>query len=129
MAILDYQLQFSDAQPVTTTAASTNVIDTGIADSNLGGAGNAWVCVTVNTAFTGATNMTVTLQDSADDDTYATLLASEVYLEAALVKGEKLLWVPLPAEHARYLRIYYTVTGAHNAGKADAYITLAPQTK
>jgi len=129
MAILDYQLQFSDAQAVTTTAASINVIDTGIADSNLGGAGNAWVCVTVNTTFTGATSMTVTLQDSADDDTYATLLASEVYLEAALVKGEKLLWVPLPAEHARYLRIYYTVTGAHNAGKADAYITLAPQTK
>lgn len=127
--LLDYQLQFSDAQAVTESAASTNVIDTGIADANLGGSGNVWVCVTVNTAFAGGTNMTVTLQDSADDNTYATLLASEEYLEAALTKGVRLLWVPLPAEHARYLRVYYTVTGTHSSGKCDAFLTLAPQTK
>ena len=129
MAILDYQLQFSDAQAVTTTAASANVIDTGIADSNLGGAGNAWVCVTVNTTFKNATSMKATLEDSDNDSDWTTLLESEVYLEAALTKGVKMMWVPIPAEHKRYLRINYTVDGAHNGGAVDAYITLAPQTK
>lgn len=128
--IQDYFLQFSDAQAVTSSAASTNVIDCGVANANLGATGQLWLVVSVNTTFTGATSMTVALQDdAAEDGTYANLVASEDYAEASLTKGTKLLCVPLPLEHARYLRVYYTVTGTHGAGAVDAFFTMTPQGK
>ena len=128
MTILDRQLVLSDEQALTTaTAASTNVIDTGVADSNQGGSGHAWFVCEVSTAFTsgGAGTMKIALEDSATaGGTYATLLESEVLGSAALTAGTKLMQVSLPAEHKRALRVLYTVAGATmTAGKVNAYVT------
>lgn len=128
MAILDYQLQFSDAQAITVTAASTNVIDCGVADANLGGGQPVWCIVEVNTAFEGDYTLTVSLQDcSTESGTYYDLSATQAYALAALAKGSRLIAIPLPAEHERYLRIYYTASNTFTAGAVDAYLTIGPQ--
>lgn len=128
MALLDGTLEFSDAQAVTDTAVSENVIDCGIADANLGAGTPKWLVVEVAETFTGATSMVVTLQHGATSSPTDVLLATAAHLEAVLVKGFRALMVPLPAEHKRYLRLNYTVDGTHGAGAVNAYFTLAPQT-
>jgi len=133
MAILDKLLEFSDAQAAwesTAAVPSTNVIDTGLANANLGGAKPIYVVVEVNTtgdsSGEGAT-LTVTLQDSADNSSFATLLQTKTFTEAQLVAGTKLLMVPLPPAHRRYIRILYTI-GVEDltAGLFDAYLTMNP---
>ena len=94
MAYLDSQEEFSDAQAITTTAISTNVMD--LASLRKGGTavagdisanvrqdyGNGlrdnWLAVTVNTALTGGTSLAVTLEtaDDAGLTTNATVLAT-----------------------------------------------------
>ncbi len=129
MSLLDKKLEFSDAQAVTSTADSTNTLDMQVADANLGAGKPLWLIVEVGETFANATSMKVTLQDSATDFSGATLIDSKVHLEAALVKGFRLLAVPLPAEHKRYLKLVYTVSGTHNAGAVNAYLTMGPQLK
>lgn len=134
MAILDATLVFSDAQAETTQAAhdSDNIVDCGLANANLGAGTPKWLVVSVNTAFTTSASgtLTVALQDCATvGGSYATVIAGETHAVTALVKGFKILCVPLPAEHARFLKLVYTIgTGAMTAGAIDAYITTDPQT-
>lgn len=112
---------------MTTTAASTNAIDIGLATPNIGDGTPKRVEVIVNTTFAGGTSIKATLEESADDSTYTTLLDSPVVLTAAALKGKKLLSVPLPTQHKRYLRINYTVVGTMTAGKVDAFVCEAAQ--
>jgi hypothetical protein len=134
MVIRDKGLVFSTAQAETTQAAhdSDDVVDLRIANANLGAGTPKWLVVTVNTTFTsgGAGTLTVALQDCATvGGSYATVIAGEAHALASLVKGFKLLCIPLPAEHARFLKLVYTIGGAAmTAGAVDAYITTAPQT-
>ena len=130
--MLDSKLIMSDAQAVVTASAdtvSTNVIDTGLANSNIGAGTPLWLVLEAHTTFTsgGAATLTITLQDSADDATFATLLQTEAFAVASLTAGALLLCVPIPAEHARYLRMNYDVgTADMTAGKLNAYFTTCP---
>ena len=125
--ILDKNLVFSDAQAETSVAAqdSTNVIDTGIADSNLGAGTPLWVNVQVNTTVTssGAATVSVALHDSSDGSTYAAIWTSAAYAKATLVAGFVMMSIPLPSEHERYLKVVYTIaTSVLTAGAFDAWI-------
>ncbi|HET6453497.1 MAG TPA: hypothetical protein VFI02_03755, partial [Armatimonadota bacterium] len=64
---MDYNAQFSDAQTVTATAsvAATNILDTEVADSNVGSGTPIWVVCRVSTVFNGSGTVLVTLQDCA----------------------------------------------------------------
>ena len=127
--IMDYNAQFSDAQSAVTTASisSTNVLDTEVADSNVGSGTPIWVVCRVGTAFSGSGVLTVALQDCATSGgTYVTRLTTATLslLECDAV-GDDLLVTPLPSEHQRYLKLLYTNT--HNSGAAgaiDAYLCL-----
>ena len=127
--IMDYNAQFSDAQSAVTTASisSTNVLDTEVADSNVGSGTPIWVICRVNTAFTGSGLITIALQDCATSGgTYVSRLATATLslLETDAV-GDDLLVVPLPSEHQRYLKLLYTNThGSAATGAVDAYLCL-----
>lgn len=133
--ILDSQNLFSNAQAITVTANSTNVIDLGV-KRDLGRGGNIEFGVIVNTAFTagGAGTLTVALvaADSADLATNPTvLMQTDAIGKANLTAGVQLLRTDVPISRTlpqRYLGVVYTVaTGPMTAGSVTAGLWLDQQ--
>jgi len=128
--ILDYNAQFSDAQ--TLVAASlifpaTYDIDCESGVSDLGAGTPIWVVCKVNTVCAGLATISVALQDSAAGSTYVTRYTTYAYsLGQVDAVGNTLLSMPLPADHARYLRLLYTITTSATAGAVDAFLCNAP---
>lgn len=130
MSYIDQNLVLSDAQAVTATAVSTKSIDTATALRNIGSGNQVEVLVSVGTAFTaaGAATMTVALQDSADNTTFADVLVSPAIAVASLTAGFEALRVRVPATTRRYIALNYTVaTGPMTAGALTAVLELDRQ--
>lgn len=120
--IIDKLLQVSDAQTVTTTAASTDVIDFGQTRPNTGMSDMLKLAVTVDEAATaaGAATVTFSIQDSADNSSFADIAVSAPIGKAVLKVGAQVI-IPMPVTHRRYVRVNYTVaTGPLTAGKFSA---------
>ena len=111
---------FSENQAITTTAASTNVIDTGAA--NLGDVNQISLEIDVPVAFAGGTSLSVALQHS-DDDTagnFTDALRTAVIVTADLTAGKRIFKCALPYGLKRFLRLNYTVVGPMTAGQVTA---------
>jgi hypothetical protein len=122
--IIDKALQVSNEQAVTSSAASTDVIDTGQVTSDLGATGQLALVITTDEAATasGAATVTFSLQDSADNSSFADVAVTVAIGKATLVAGYQHV-IPLPTRLRRYIRAYYTVaTGPLTAGKFSAQI-------
>jgi hypothetical protein len=136
--ILDAFNQFSDAQAVTATAISTNVIDLAPLGNGVGtntvrdiGAGEDiyLVVLTKETATAaGAATLNVTLE--SDDNAGLTsptvhFSTGPLALAAFGPAGAQVAAVKLPnGNYERYLGVRYTVgTGPLTAGKFDAFLT------
>jgi hypothetical protein len=134
MTILDKYNEFSDAQAVTVTALSTNVIDlyplgnavgTNLA-RDIGTGEDIHLVVSIPTLVTGAGTLTVTLE--SDDNTAMSSSTihynSGVIALASLTAGAKVVDVKLPAgAYERYVAVRYTVTaGPFTGGAIDAYL-------
>ena len=119
---IDKFLEVSDAQAVTTTAPSTDVIDTKQVRSNLGMSELELVVTLAETAIAaGAATVAVTLQDSADNSAWRDI-ASKVLPLADMKAGASHV-LGIPSQTQRYLRVNYTVaTGPLTAGKFNAAI-------
>jgi hypothetical protein len=127
--IIDRQLQVSNEQAVTVTAASTDVIDYGQANPNSGMADNLSMAITVDeaAAAAGAATVTFSIQDSADNATFADVAVTAAVGKAALTAGKQVL-IPMPPVHRRYVRVYYTIgTGPLTAGKFSAQVVTGVQ--
>ena len=127
--IIDKLLQVSDAQAVTASAASTDVIDFGQTNPNSGLNDNVTLAITVDEAATASGSATVvfSIQDSADNSTFTDVYATAAIGKAALVAGYQVL-MPIPYKLRRYFRVYYTVaTGPLTAGKFSAHIVTGVQ--
>ena len=140
--ILDSNLLFSNAQAITTTAASTTAIDLsgGVnfvwgnstyfgEDLGIGnGVNNPSIFISVGTAFAGGTSLQIAFQGEPDGGSYATYLESPAILTANLGAGAQ--WtLPLSrrifgATLPRYLRLYYTVVGTYTAGTINAGVII-----
>lgn len=133
--ILDLQSKFSDAQAVTVTAISTNVLDLrnaaapALVDEGMSGP-ETWLVIHVPTAFTaaGAATMTITVEsDSTANLATAPVVhfTSPAIPVASLVAGYNAVKVQLPsADYKRYLGIRYTIaTGPMTAGAINAFLT------
>ena len=127
MSMIDKFLQLSAAQAITVTAPSTDVIDAGATKSasigrDIGSGEPLYLEVSVATAMTGAGTLTIALQDSADNSTFADVLALPAIAVAALTAG-KTYYLPLPAGMRRYIRANYTITsGPFTGGTLNAQI-------
>lgn len=127
--IIDKFLQVSDDQAVTTTAASTDVIDFGQANPNTGMDDRSKMVITVGetTAASGAATVTFAVQDSADNSSWADVVATAAIGKAALAAGQQVV-LPMPTKLRRYCRVNYTVgTGPLTAGKFSAQIVAGTQ--
>lgn len=142
--IFDKQTQFSAAQAITVSAASTNVIDLKAAgipyghtgavtrDQGINAGGNEVpLLIQVVTAFATATSVKVAVQTDDNDafSSAATVLESEAIPVASLVAGYKFNIPQLPeGTRERYVRLYYTVAGSDaTAGAITAGIVAARQ--
>ncbi len=119
--LLDNTLVLSEEQTVTSTAASTNIVDQqaeGNAHTHAG------FMVRVDQDFAGATSVKISLQ-TAETSNFSSSkeLFSASFAVADLKAGKTLVKAVLPAGMLRYLRGYYTVTGTGTAGKLSMFIT------
>lgn len=124
----DKVLVLSEAQAVTASAASDNYLDPGVVTNP----GNPFMLdVTVDTAFgsgTGSATLTVSIEVGKEStfSTKKTLCSSAAIVYTDLTKGHQLL-LPIPHQFTAdkdytYMRAYYTVSAAMNAGALTAVI-------
>jgi len=135
---VDKQNEFSDAQAVTATAISTNVIDrisneSGLnALADIGSGQDVYLVVITQTAATD-TGSDATLTVTLESDSTADLATSATvhYTTGALAfaafspAGTMIVAVKIPkGEYERYVGVRYTVAaGPLTAGKFDAFLT------
>ncbi len=134
--ILDAQLEFSDAQAVTATAVSTNVVDLGpVADNPLRDIGTGeemYLVVSTQDAATDVgsdATLTVTLESSTTADLATTptvhFTTGALAFATFSPSGASLIAVKLPrGDYKRYLGVRYTVaSGPLTAGTFNAFLT------
>ena len=132
----DINLQFSAAQAITATAASTNYLDLQAVVRDMGKGERLYFDIRVNTAFTsaGAATLVVAVQ-TADDTGFSTNL-NNVTLTDAIPKASLIIGatIPITIDRAepfvgrRYMRLNYTVaTGPFTAGTLTAGIVISIQ--
>jgi hypothetical protein len=134
--IIDAQLTFSDAQAVTATANSTNVVDTGPLFSgntgrNLGLGERLYVVVTVDVAMTDSgSDSTITVSLVTDDNSALSSVATVATLGIipALTAAGSVFAYRLPVAGAvpyeRYIALAYTTTNGNlTTGSFTASIT------
>lgn len=108
--IIDAELQLSDAQALTATAASTNLIDLGV-DRDIGKGEPLALVITVDVALAGTSptfQPAIQTDDNAAFSSATTLLTGQSY--SALAAGAKIV-LPIPDTNERYLRANYTLGG------------------
>lgn len=130
MGMIDNSTKLASAQAVTSTGdtASTNIYDNGNANaSDMSMTGeNLWINAVVATAPTssGAATIQAVLQDSADNSSWADVLAGTAFAYTAATAGTVLLQVQPPTGLRRYVRIAWRVgTAALTAGAFTAYVS------
>lgn len=129
--IIDYENEFSSAQAVTATAASTNYIDFG--HTKDAAKGNPLMLeIVVDEACTASGSATVTFSLESDSSTTFTpdvsIPLTGAIGKATLVAGYVVYRGAIPEGMLRYAQIRYTVaTGPLTAGKFSARIVEAFQ--
>ena len=126
---IDKLLQVSNEQAVTVSAASTDAIDFGQANPDIGMDDRSNLVITVDeaAAASGAATVTFSVQDSADNSTFADVAVTAAIGKATLVAGAQVV-IPMPTKLRRYCRAYYTIgTGPLTAGKFSAQIVTGIQ--
>jgi hypothetical protein len=126
---IDKNLQVSNEQAVTASAASTDVIDFGQTTPDIGMDDRSNMVITTDEAATASGSATVTfsVQDSADNSTFADVAVTAAIAKATLVAGYQHV-IPMPTKLRRYCRVYYTVaTGPLTAGKFSAQVVTGIQ--
>ena len=141
--IMDLTTLFSNAQAVTATAASTNLIDLGATGTvygaaaaltrDIGRGAKADLALRVVESFNNLTSLTITIEtdDNAAFSSPTTVFTSPAYALTDLATGARhLLPDSIPVGvNERYVRLKYTVAGtAPTLGKITAGIVWGLQT-
>lgn len=141
--ILDATNLFSNAQAITATAASTNIIDLGAPGTvygavtplvrDIGKGEEIELAMRVVESFNNLTSLTISIEtdDNAGFASATTIYTSPAYALADLQTGARhLLPDELPVgTNERYARLKYTVVGtAPTTGKITAGVAAAIQT-
>jgi hypothetical protein len=136
--ILDSLLELSDAQAVTATAISSNVVDLGPVTDNvtrdIGTGADFYLVLSVDTAFATSTSAVLTAALVSDSTvnlatsptTHATPIAA--LATASLAAGAQFVVKLPPGSYEQYVGIQYTVgVGSFTAGKINAFLTTDAQ--
>lgn len=124
--ILDAQLLFSDAQSVTATAVSTNVVDMGNAgDHGTGEPLKLQVSLAAAMVGAGATVAVTIEQDDNEAFSSATTVQTIGTFAAVSAAGTKFVAYLQPGVLTeRFIRLRYTVSGTLTSSSFDAFMLL-----
>lgn len=126
--ILDADLQFSDAQSVTATAASTNSLDLS-AIRDIGTGQPMYVVMNLAAAMVGAGAIITVTAETDDNSGFSSATTSQTLgvFPAVSAAGTKLVCAISPdAANERYLRLKYTVSGGTlSSSSVDAFLSLS----
>jgi len=122
---IDSTLKFSDAQALTATADSTNVIDLGT-DRNIGKGEPMALVISVGVAADGTTtDETYQFQLETDDNaamSSSTIIGDLTIGYADLTLGSKHV-IPMGLTNERYLQVVYTLGGTTPTITVDAWLS------
>lgn len=126
--ILDADLQFSDAQSVTATAASTNSLDLS-AIRDIGTGQPMYVVMNLAAAMVGAGAIITVTAETDDNSSFSSATTTQTLgvFPAVSAAGTKLVCAIAPdAANERYLRLKYTVSGGTlTSSSVDAFLSLS----
>lgn len=129
---IDLFNQFSDAQAVTATAISANVIDANHVSNalkDLGAGGDSlYLRIQIDEAFATATSVTFTLEtdDNVGLTSATTHWSSGAIAIASLTLGAVVATIQVPGAvtYQQYVGLRYTIGGSNaTAGKVTAFLT------
>ena len=131
MSVIDYELELSDAQAVTATALSTNVINLNSYPQYIAGE-DLFINAKVNTTFAGGTSLRAVLwtDNTTTVTSGADIISGDVLTVASnqLDAGENLLRVNLQGlELQQYVGLQFVVVGTMSAGAIDAIVETTPE--
>lgn len=124
--LLDHNLKMSKAQAITSSAASTDVLDLQKAGDAVGN--ELYLVVQTRADFDSSGDsgtLAIALQTSNSEafGTYNTLLAVSAISQTGLTADKTIVKSKLPPGVKRYVRAYYTVaSGPFTAGAVDAFL-------
>jgi hypothetical protein len=121
---IDSRLEFSDAQALTATAASTNLVDLG-ADRNIGPGRALWVVLSIDVAADDTTGDETYVADLETDSTSAFSSATVIATRAiarGTAAGAKFI-IGFPFANERWLRLNYTLGGTTPSVTLSAWLT------
>lgn len=128
--IIDKELEFSDGQALTSTAASTNLIDLGV-DRDIGVGHPMWVIMQLDVAAdAGNADETYSVAVQTDDNSgfsSATTLGT-ITITRGDAAGTQYVFA-LPLANERYLRLNYTLGGTSPSVTVSAWLTGEEPTK
>ena len=123
---IDAQNLFSDAQALTTTAASTNLVDLS-ADRDIGKGEPMVVVLSLDVATDGTTGDETYSVDLETDDNASfssPAVLSTTAVARSLAAGTQFV-IAVPATNERYLRLNYTLGGTTPTATVTAFLTAA----
>jgi len=88
--------------------------------------GRLYLFINVSQTFAGGTSLQATLQDSADNVTFADIAGVGGVIPLANLTAGKAFQVGLPIPTRRYTRVNYTVVGTMTAGAVSAHLIDGP---
>lgn len=125
---IDSQLLFSDAQALTSSGASTNLVDFGV-DGNVGIGEPMAVVVVVDVALDAAdADETYVITVQADDNSSfssAATIATKTATRGDAAGTKYVLPIPADTSAEQYMRVYFTLGGTTPSGTFTAF--LVPQ--
>lgn len=135
MSIMDILCEFSDNQSLASldgsSVVSTDVVDLGAADLNIGDGTPVFLNVKIGTACAGGTSVQFRLygHTTTTVNSGTALWDSGAITVGTLVAGYEVASVSLPLrvdDAGRYIGMYYTAVGTMSAGTVDAWLSLTP---
>lgn len=121
---IDSRLEFSDAQALTTTAASTNSIDLS-SDRDVGPGRPMWVVISVDVAADDTTGDETYVVDLQTDDNSAFSSATsiaQITIARGTVAGTKFV-IGWPYANEQHVRLNYTLGGTTPTVTLSAWVT------
>lgn len=121
--ILDKELQYSDAQAITGTVDSTNVLDHGVSPNGLGAGEPFAVLIAIGPVTANSANVTIDIESDDLEGFGGTIvdIGTKTILAADIVEGAR-FYIPLEVgfNAKRYTRLEFTA-GTSNF-VCDAYL-------
>lgn len=119
---IDSTLEFSRAQALSATAASSNVIDLGV-DRDIGPGKPMWIVLDVGVTAAAGGTYQVDLQTDDNSAFSSPTSIATLTLAAASLKAGAQFVMGMPYANERYLRLNYTLGGTTPGVTISAFLT------